>query len=59
MGVSSRVYISVFIVVGVYSVWSSMTEEEEFLIHLVFIVAGIYHILLYLAAFIRIVTAAV
>ena len=56
MGVSRRVHISVFIVVGVSSVWL-MTEEEEFLIHLVFVVVGIYHILLYLAVFIRIVTA--
>ena len=58
MGVSRCVHISVSIVVGVSSVcW--MTEEEELLIHVVFIVVGIYHILLYLAMFIRIVTAPV
>ena len=57
MGVSRRVHISLSSVPGLYSVW--MTEEEELLIHVVFIVVGIYHILLYLAAFIRIVTAPV
>ena len=57
MGVSRRVHLSLSIVFGLYSVW--MTEDEELLIHVVFVVAGIYHILLYLAAFIRIVTAAV
>ena len=56
MGFSRRVHISVFIVVGFYSVW--MTEEEELLTHVVFIVAGIYHIVLLLAAFIRIVMSA-
>ena len=53
MGVSCRVHISLSIVFGLYTVW--MTEDEEFLIHLVFIVVGIYHIILFLAAFIRIV----
>ena len=57
MGVSRRVHISLSSVLGLYSVW--MTEEEELLIHVVFIVVGIYHILLYLAMFIRIVTAPV
>ena len=57
MGVSRHVHISLSIVFGLYSVW--MTEDEELLIHVVFVVAGIYHILLYLAAFIRVVTAAV
>ena len=56
MGVSRHVHISLSIVFGFYSVW--MTEEEELLIHVVFIVGGIYHILLYLAAFIRIVMSA-
>ena len=37
-----------------------MTEDEELLLHVVFLVVAIYHILLYLAAFIyRVVTAAV
>ena len=57
MGVSCRVYISVFTVVGIYSVWS-MTHEEELLVQVVFLVAGIYHIILFLAAFIRIVMSA-
>ena len=58
MGVSRRVHISLSNVFGLYSV--RMTEDEEFLMHVVFLVAAIYHILLYLAAFIyRIVTAAV
>ena len=53
MGVSRRVHISLSIVFGLYSVW--MTEDEEFLMHVVFLVAGIYHIVLLLAAFLRIV----
>ena len=56
MGVSRHVHISVFIVVGVYSVW--MTQEEELLIQVVFLVAGIYHILLFLAVFLCIVMSA-
>ena len=35
-----------------------MTNEGEFLIYLVFLVVGIYHIILYLAAFIRIIVSA-
>ena len=58
MGVSRRVHISVFIVVGVFSVWWCMTHEEELLIQVVFLVAGIYHIVLNLAAFLRIVMSA-
>ena len=59
MGGYRRVHISLSIVFGLYSVWYWMTEDEAFLIQVVFVVVGIYHILLYLAAFIRIVTAAV
>ena len=59
MGVCRRVHISLSNLFGLYSVWYLMTEDEELLIHVVFVVAGIYHILVYLAAFIRIVTAAV
>ena len=56
VGVSRRVHISVSIVVGVSSVW--MTEEEELLVQVVFLVAGIYHIVLFLAVFLRIVMSA-
>ena len=56
MGVSRRVHISLSIVFGLYSVW--MTEDEELLIKVVFLVAGIYHIILFLAAFLRIVMSA-
>ena len=56
MGVSRRVHISLSIVFGLYSVW--MTEDEELLIQVVFLVAGIYHIILFLAAFLRIVMSA-
>ena len=55
MGVSRRVHISLSSVFGLYSVW--MTEDEELLLiqKVVFLVAGIYHIVLFLAAFLRIV----
>ena len=56
MGVFRRVHISLSNVSGFYSVW--MTEEEELLIQVVFLVAGIYHIILFLAAFLRIVMSA-
>ena len=57
MGVSRRVHISLSSVFGLYSVW--MTEDEELLIQkVVFLVAGIYHIILFLAAFLRIVMSA-
>ena len=53
MGVSRRVHLSLSIVFGLYSVW--MTEDEELLMNVVFLVAGIYHIVLFLAAFLRVV----
>ena len=55
MGVCFRVHISLSDLFGVHSVWYWMTEDEELLIQVVFLVAGIYHILLFLAAFLRIV----
>ena len=55
MGVSRRVHISLSIVFGLYSVWMSEEDKELLLIQkVVFLVAGIYHIILFLAAFIRI-----
>ena len=60
MGVCRRVHISLSDLFGIHSVWYWMTEDEELLLHVVFVGVAIYHILLYLAAFIyRIVTAAV
>ena len=56
MGVSRRVHLSLSIVFGFHSV--RMTEDEELLIQVVFLVAGIYHIMLFLAAFLRIVMSA-
>ena len=58
MGVCCRVHISLSDLFGVHSIWYWMTEDEEFLMHVVFLVAGIYHILLFLAAFLRIVMSA-
>ena len=58
MGVCRRVHISLSDLFGLHSIWYWMTEDEEFLMHVVFLVAGIYHILLFLAAFLRIVMSA-
>ena len=58
MGVCRRVHISLSDLFGLHSIWYWMTEDEEFLMHVVFLVAGIYHIILFLAAFLRIVMSA-
>ena len=60
VGVCRRVYISLFDLFGLHTIWYWMTADEEFFMQVVFVGVAIYHILLYLAAFIyRVLTAEV
>ena len=61
MGVCRRVHISLFDLFGLHTIWYCwMTADEEFFMQVVFVGVAIYHILLYLAAFIyRVLTAEV